>query len=84
VGGDMASGGAPVNDPVFFLHHANVDRLWAEWQAANIAAGRATDVGNSEYPEMWRGKLFIFEDVRADEMFDHLGLGYGYDTQQGR
>jgi tyrosinase len=23
------------NDPVFFLHHANVDRLWAEWQAAH-------------------------------------------------
>lgn len=20
------------NDPVFFLHHANIDRLWAEWQ----------------------------------------------------
>jgi len=23
------------NDPVFFLHHCNVDRLWAQWQAAN-------------------------------------------------
>lgn len=23
------------NDPVFFLHHANVDRLWATWQAAH-------------------------------------------------
>lgn len=21
------------NDPVFFLHHANVDRLWAQWEA---------------------------------------------------
>jgi tyrosinase len=21
------------NDPVFFLHHANIDRLWAEWQS---------------------------------------------------
>ncbi len=20
------------NDPVFFLHHANVDRVWATWQ----------------------------------------------------
>jgi tyrosinase len=23
------------NDPVFFLHHCNVDRLWAQWQAQN-------------------------------------------------
>lgn len=21
-----------VADPIFFLHHCNVDRLWAEWQ----------------------------------------------------
>jgi tyrosinase len=20
------------NDPVFFLHHSNIDRIWAEWQ----------------------------------------------------
>ena len=23
------------NDPVFFLHHANIDRLWAEWQGTH-------------------------------------------------
>ncbi len=23
------------NDPVFFLHHCNVDRLWAQWQKDN-------------------------------------------------
>jgi len=23
------------NDPVFFMHHANVDRLWASWQVAH-------------------------------------------------
>lgn len=34
VGGDMSPGTSP-NDPVFFLHHCNVDRLWAQWQAAN-------------------------------------------------
>jgi tyrosinase len=29
--GAMANGGSP-NDPVFWLHHANIDRLWADWQ----------------------------------------------------
>jgi tyrosinase len=23
------------NDPVFFLHHANVDRLWAQWESSH-------------------------------------------------
>ncbi|MCH9683191.1 MAG: tyrosinase family protein [Deltaproteobacteria bacterium] len=31
MGGDMGPGTSP-NDPVFFVHHANVDRIWAKWQ----------------------------------------------------
>lgn len=30
VGGDMVSGGSPY-DPIFWLHHCNIDRLWSEW-----------------------------------------------------
>ncbi len=32
VGGDMLPSSSP-NDPVFYLNHCNVDRLWASWQA---------------------------------------------------
>ncbi|WP_051189604.1 tyrosinase family protein [Daejeonella oryzae] len=31
VGGSMVPSTSP-NDPIFFLHHCNVDRLWAMWQ----------------------------------------------------
>ena len=31
--GHMASGMSPL-DPIFWLHHCNVDRLWEEWNAA--------------------------------------------------
>jgi tyrosinase len=31
VGGDMLLSSSP-NDPVFFLNHCNVDRIWAAWQ----------------------------------------------------
>lgn len=37
VGGDMGPGTSP-NDPVFFLHHCNVDRIWALWQYAHPAS----------------------------------------------
>jgi tyrosinase len=35
VGGDTGTMSGPSSpaDPVFFLHHANIDRLWARWQA---------------------------------------------------
>ena len=32
VGGVMADGVASPGDPLFFLHHAYVDRVWAMWQ----------------------------------------------------
>ena len=34
VGGEMATAESPA-DPIFWLHHANVDRLWALWQERN-------------------------------------------------
>lgn len=34
VGGNMNPMTSP-NDPVFFLHHCNIDRLWAVWQQKN-------------------------------------------------
>jgi len=30
VGGDMSPASSP-NDPVFFLNHCNVDRIWEAW-----------------------------------------------------
>lgn len=34
IGGDMAPASSP-NDPVFYLNHANVDRLWEAWMQTN-------------------------------------------------
>lgn len=38
VGGSMLPGTSP-NDPVFFLHHCNVDRLWWQWQIQHPTEG---------------------------------------------
>lgn len=34
-GGDMSSVPTAAYDPIFYLHHANIDRLWANWQATH-------------------------------------------------
>jgi tyrosinase len=34
VGGNMDTAASP-SDPLFFLHHANIDRLWHQWQQAH-------------------------------------------------
>ncbi|KAF8758844.1 Common central domain of tyrosinase [Rhizoctonia solani] len=36
IAGDMAAAFSP-NDALFFLHHQNIDRLWAKWQGRNAA-----------------------------------------------
>lgn len=38
IGGSMLPMTSP-NDPVFFLHHCNVDRLWSRWQALHPDQG---------------------------------------------
>ena len=43
VGGTMADVTFSPNDPVFFLHHCNVDRLWSRWQR--------THKKTSQYPK---------------------------------
>lgn len=49
VGGIMATASSP-EDPVFWLHHSNVDRLWAIWQREhpNQPYLPANDTANTE------------------------------------
>ncbi|CUU56644.1 tyrosinase [Parafrankia irregularis] len=42
VGGDMLPGTSP-NDPVFFLNHCNVDRIWESWMTRH---GRTYEPGS--------------------------------------
>jgi tyrosinase len=37
--GDMVNAGRTAFDPIFWAHHANIDRLWHEWQKLNPSAG---------------------------------------------
>jgi tyrosinase len=47
VGNGMNMGSVPwaAGDPIFWLHHCNIDRLWASWNAA----GRANPPGSGSF-----------------------------------
>lgn len=49
IGNTMATMQSPT-DPIFWLHHANIDRLWSAWQQAG--GGRTTPSADSPY---WAG-----------------------------
>lgn len=38
VGGDMSSFDYAGYDPIFWMHHANIDRFWARWQRSHDGA----------------------------------------------
>ncbi|KAH0441491.1 amino acid transporter [Colletotrichum camelliae] len=44
VGGTMLDVVSSPGDPLFFLHHTNLDRLWWEWQSVNLTA-RLNEMG---------------------------------------
>lgn len=41
---------AAPGDPIFFLHHAYLDRVWWQWQEKDLEA-RLLDMGGNNYPD---------------------------------
>jgi tyrosinase len=84
IGGDMLFGTSP-NDPVFFLNHCNVDRIWAEWQEATGIGYEPVSAGP---PGHNLNDQLRFVDPAGPGMpaitpggsLDFRALGYSYDT----
>lgn len=82
--GDLASPATAARDPVYWLHAANIDRLWVKWTAHGGAAPVDDDV--------WMKTRFTFVDENGDDRVmagaDVLDtqhqLGYRYDDDPRR
>lgn len=83
IGGHMSGAFSP-NDPVFWLHHGNVDRLWANWQANRLVAVPGSTL-EDHYPDP--GEISPFDGELAppghrldDEMWPWVGGAPGFST----
>jgi tyrosinase len=82
--GTFAANSSP-NDPVFLLHHANIDRLWNIWMHRHgrhyqpVSGG---PIGHNLDDHMWPYD-HIGLMVTPGDVLDSTALGYRYDTETG-
>jgi tyrosinase len=83
VGGTMLTAASP-NDPVFWLHHCNLDRLWARWQKRNpneaYVPSSGGPQGHNLEDSMWPWSTEASPPTPAS-VLDHRSLGYCYDDE---
>jgi tyrosinase len=79
VGGDTGDVGNPYSspgDPLFYLHHANMDRLWNKWQRFNWSA-RKNDIAGPDtqfaYPWNFFGDI-PYQNITLDYQMDFVQL----------
>ncbi|MFE5732964.1 tyrosinase family protein [Streptomyces sp. NPDC056528] len=77
VGGQMATGVSP-NDPVFWLHHAFVDKLWADWRARHPGSAYLPAAGTRNVVDL-HDTMRPWNDVTPADMLDHTPH-YTFDT----
>ena len=80
IGGWMGNANFAALDPIFWLHHGNIDRLWQKW--LNQGGGRANPTQSQ-----WLTTNFVFHDengtqvqLSGQQVVDIAGqLGYRYE-----
>jgi tyrosinase len=80
IGGAMGSVPTAPSDPIFWVHHCNVDRYWAAW----LAAGR--NMPSQRDVLFWKER-FVYDlegswSLTVREMNRTEDLGYRYDNVQ--
>lgn len=74
IGGDMAGAASPT-DPLFWLHHAFMDKTWSEWQATPNGKNPPLPGQTLKPKEMESGVPFA---VKVSSLLNIASLGYSY------
>lgn len=90
--GNMTNNLSPV-DPIFFLHHSNMDRLWWIWEDKQRALGLPTlptgrqtlaEFKNDQFLFFWTAEGRPVLDGRAGDYIDPARFDYGYAEPVGQ
>jgi polyphenol oxidase len=80
---DMGMLAAAAFDPVFFAHHANIDRLWSKWVAMAGHANPSNDRWLNQQPFYFYDKAQIWTGIVISQVIDsEQSLGYRYQPPQ--
>lgn len=83
ISGDMTTAHSP-NDPIFFLHHCNVDRMWQFWMTQNPDAPYLPAPAEPESLKWHRREDQLYTPADDTEVApliaDMLVTDYDYDT----
>jgi tyrosinase len=78
--GLMSDPNTAARDPVFWLHHANIDRIWSQWERMHgkqyqpvSGAKKGQNIGDTMWPYNTVGI-----DTRIRDLLDITKLGYTY------
>ncbi|MCJ1263947.1 hypothetical protein MMC22_003818 [Lobaria immixta] len=63
VGGDMGDFFSSPGDPIFYLHHAQVDRLWTQWQQLDLKTRQYSLVGTGTVANYPPSPVFQLNDT---------------------
>lgn len=82
IGGQMGSVPTAGNDPIFWMHHSNIDRLWASWNATK--GQNPTDPGFLKQAFTFANAAGLSSSLVVSAYLSISGLGYRYDRLQPR
>ncbi|MCU1350335.1 MAG: tyrosinase [Acidobacteria bacterium] len=89
VGGFMEDFLSPV-DPIFFMHHSNIDRIWDVWTRKQQKLGGATLPPKGTQLDNWSKEPFLFfsdasgKPVTKNKAGDYATIGdFDYDYEPG-
>lgn len=89
IGGFMQDNLSPV-DPLFFMHHSNIDRIWDVWTRKQLEAKLPIVPTDPTELANWKKEPFLFyinaqgQSVSKNTSGDYIAIGeFDYDYQPG-
>ncbi|KAL1923871.1 uncharacterized protein VTP21DRAFT_6906 [Calcarisporiella thermophila] len=77
IGGDMFTMASP-NDPLFYMHHAFIDKLWADWQKRNPRLANQYEGRNKDGTYVTLNEVMQPFNVRVGSAMSTTSDGYCY------